>query len=194
MNLLESLSAAIGILENHGCEHWLMAGTCLGAIRDQRFLNYDIDLGIFSDRLYLWDQFIKDFQARGFELFMEWKDKERKIELAFQLEDGGIKIKVDLFFYFIDGVYCWHGLFGPDGQGRWGDYKVFYPCIFRKELFLNPREVKFKGIKCFVPNPPEEYLESWYGKTWKIPTRNWLSWRDSKAINFEIFKELSNEF
>lgn len=190
--ILGSLSAAIEILRGHGCEHWLMAGACLGVVRENRFLNIDIDLGTFSDHLPLWDQLIKDFEARGFELFMEWKDGEKKMALAFhKKENGTIRAKVDLFFCFVNGPYCWHGLFGPDGQGRWGKFKVFYPCVFRKELFLDPREIEFKGIKCFVPNPPEEYLERWYGRAWRVPTQSWLSWRDNKAVNFEIFKELS---
>lgn len=190
--MIEDFRTAVEILNRHHCKWWLMAGSCLGAVRDQKFLNPDIDLGIFSDRLYLWDQFIKDFQARGFELFMEWKDGERKMVLTFQAKESeGARVKVDLFFYFINGRHCWHGLFGPDSQGRWGEFKVFYPCVFRKELFLDLKEISFKGIKCFVPNPPEEYLESWYGRSWRIPNQNWLSWRDNKAVNFEIFKEPS---
>lgn len=184
--MIESLRIAIEILESHQCKWWLMAGSCLGAVRDNEFLNDDIDLGIFSIHLPLWDQFIKEFSAAGFELFMEWKDEDKKIELAFK-RDGA---KVDLFFYFIHGQYCWHGLFGPDGKGRWGkhgEYKIFYPCVFKKDLFQCLKKIHFKGIDCFVPNPPEEYLESWYGKDWRIPTKNWLSWRDSKAINFKAF-------
>ena len=189
MNTEEALRAAIEILESHGCKYWLMAGTCLGAVRDKRFLNVDIDIGISSDHLHLWDQFIEDFKAMGFDLFMEWKDGEEKIELSFtSKEETTLLAKIDLFFFFVNGEYCWHGLFGPDKEGRYGEHKIFYPCVFKKKLFLNLKEINFRGIKCYVPNPPEEYLECWYGNTWDVPTRDWISWRDSQAINFGAWK------
>jgi len=191
MNTFEALRAALEIFKSHGWQCWLMAGACLGAVRDNRFLNIDIDIGYFPSDPKIWDCLIEELKSLGFELFMEWKEKDLKVALAMRSREGEeILSKLDLFPYYVNGEYCWHGLFGPDKKGRWGEYKVFYPCVFKKKLFLNLKEINFRGIKCFVPDPPEEYLERWYGKRWDIPDRDWLSWRDSKAIDFETFEEI----
>ena len=190
-DLDKALSHAIEILERHGCEWWLMAGSCLGAIRSNSYLDNDIDIGVHEKYITLWDTFIAEFKSAGFELFMEWIHKGKKIELSFVFressESSGQKpVKMDLFFYFEKGDYWWHGLFGPD---LWGLYKALYPVVFRKELFSDLEEIVFRGMPCYVPNPPEEYLEKWYGRSWRIPTRDYLSWRDCKAINKKFLQE-----
>lgn len=179
-----ALSLAIGILEKHGCEWWLMAGSCLGAVRNNDFLNYDIDIGIPAKYLTLWCTFIREFKAAGFDLYMEWTHEDRRFSLAFLLEETEVaKTKVDLFFYYEKGEHWWFGLFGPDEFYRWGEHKVFYPVVFRREFFINRKEVIFRSKSCYVPYPTEEYLEEWYGESWRIPTKNYLSWRDCKAID-----------
>lgn len=192
MNTDEALRAAIEILKKYKCKFWLMAGACLGAVRDNRFLNVDIDIGYFPHDPELWDHFIEDFTALGFELFMEWKDGDLKVALALRSREGEeVLSKLDLFPYYMNGEHCWHGLFGCDKNGNWGEDKIFYPCVFESRLFSDLKEIEFRGIKCLVPNPPEEYLESWYGRDWRTPTRDWLSWRDCQAINFGAWKWLN---
>lgn len=194
MNTDEALRAAIKILESHNCKYWLMAGACLGEVRDNRFLNVDIDIGYFPHDPQLWDRLIDEFTALGFELFMEWKEGDLKVALALRSREGEeILSKLDLFPYYLNGEHCWHGLFGPDENGNWDERRIFYPCVFKKELFSELKEINFRGIRCLVPDPPEEYLKSWYGHTWDVPTRDWISWRDSKAINFEAWGKMKFE-
>jgi len=181
------LNLAIKILERHGCEWWLMAGSCLGAVRNGNYLNYDIDIGVPAKYLTLWGTFIEDFEDVGLKLYMKWTQNGKKISLAFCLmKDGKPAVKLDLFFYYEKGDHWWFGLFGPDKLFRWGEHKVFYPVVFRKEFFINRKEMFFREMKCWVPCPPEEYLKEWYGDSWMIPTFDYVSWRDCKAINKEF--------
>jgi len=189
-NLDVVLMLAIRILERHRCRWWLMAGSCLGAVRSNSYLDNDIDLGIPGKFLTLRDTFIKEFRSAGLKLYTEWIHKGKKMELSFLWKMNGQKpVKMDLFFYFEKGDYWWHGLFGPDHLRRWGEHRVFYPVIFEKKLFSNLKEITFRSKLCYVPNPPEEYLEKWYGKSWRIPTRDYLSWRDCKAIDKGFLSE-----
>jgi glycerol-3-phosphate cytidylyltransferase len=188
----ENLSFAIGILNKHGCKWWLDAGTCLGAVREKDFIGHDqdIDIGIAGDHLSLWDIFIDEFKKQGFELYKEWIHDGQRMELSFKRKD----IKTELFFLFKKDNWCWHGAFGPDENGRWGEHMVFLPHVFSASLFENLKEIVFKGKKCFVPNPPEQYLFERYGSDWKIPKSNFQYWRDGRAIDKNFFKKEKTVF
>lgn len=183
----ENLRLAIRILEGHGCKWWLEAGTCLGVVRQRAFIAYDpdIDIGLPEEHLKLWDVFIKEFKSAGFELYKEWEHEGKRMELSFK-RNG---IKLDLFFFFRKGAWCWHGAFGPDENERWGKNMIFLPHVFSADLFENLREMAFRGKCCFVPNPPERYLAERYGPKWTVPDRDYKYWRDCRAIDRNFFKK-----
>lgn len=188
----ENLSLAIHILEGHGCKWWLEAGTCLGAIRQRAFIPYDpdIDIGLPSEHLKLWDVFIKEFKSAGFELYKEWEHQGKRMELSFKRSG----VKLDLFFFFRKGAWCWHGAFGPDENERWGKNMVFLPHVFSAGLFENLREMTFRGKRCFVPNPPEEYLAERYGPKWTVPDPDYKYWKDCRAVDRNFFKKKRTVF
>jgi len=184
-----NLESAIRILERHGCRWWLEAGTCLGVIRHNNFIGHDmdIDIGLPAVHAELWDTFIGEFKAGGFELYMPWKHKGKKIELSF-MRDG---IKTDLFFFYEKGDFLWHGAFGPNEEGKWGvENVILYPHVFPKYLFEDLKEVVFRGKRCFLPNPPERYLVERYGPGWQIPNAEYKYWRDCYAIDRNLFKSV----
>lgn len=181
-----NLEASIRILEKHQCRWWLEAGTCLGVVRHNNFIGHDmdIDIGLPAKHIDLWDVFIREFQAAGFELYKPWRWQRKKIELSFLRE----AVKVDLFFFYEKGDFLWHGAFGPNDKGQWGDNVVFLPHVFSRGLFENLKEVFFRGKRCFIPNPPERYLFERYGPGWNIPDPNYKYWEDCKAIDRKFFK------
>jgi len=188
----KNLELAIRILEGHGCKWWLEAGTCLGVVRNRSFINHDpdIDIGLPAEHLKLWDVFIEEFKSVGFELYKEWEYKGKRMELSFTRSG----VKLDLFFFFRKGAWCWHGAFGPDENGRWGENMVFLPHVFSAGLFENLQEIAFRGKRCFVPNPPERYLTERYGPRWTVPDPDYKYWRDCRAIDRNFFKKNKTVF
>jgi len=188
----ENLELAINILNRHKCKWWLDAGVCLGAVRQNNFINHDpdIDIGLPSKHLRLWNKFIEEFKESGFELYKEWNYKGKKIELSFKRRG----IKLELFFFYKKGDFWWHGAFGPNEKGQWGKNMVFLPHVFSSSLFKNLKEIEFRGLKCFIPNPPEQYLVERYGEGWKKPDKNYSYWKDCKAIDKAFFKKRKTVF
>jgi len=177
------LRLAIKILETHKIKWWLHCGTCLGAIREKSYIKWDtdIDLGIAPGRGKIWEKLKSEFLANNFALYKEWNYRDQVLELSF--EKYGVKI--DLFFFRKKkgGDRLWYGVFGPDKLGRWGEFMEFLPHSVPAELFENLKKIKFRGMRCFVPSPPEKFLTELYGKDWKTPKRNYRYWEDSKAID-----------
>jgi len=177
----ENLELAINILNKHKCKWWLEAGTCLGAIRDNNFIDWDPDIDIGMDgRCAIHSKaFIKEFKDAGFSLYKEWEHKDKKTEISFKRKG----IKLDLFYFHKKGNFYWHGVFGPDDKERWGKYMTFYPVVFPENLFSNLKEIFFRGKRCFTPFPVEQYLMERYGKDWRRPDKNYKYWKDCKAID-----------
>lgn len=141
------------IFDNLKIKFWLGHGTCLGAVREGRFMPYDFDL----DGMML----AKDFSPRvqkafaPFHLKRAWSSKPAQIAMV----RHRIHIHIGLKYYFSPkDIYVSlpqkpHRQ-NATMQGKWlrGLYQVkFLDTMFR------------------VPNPPEEYLEHIYGETWRIP-------------------------
>ena len=186
-----NLQAVVDVLNRQGCTWWLDAGTCLGAVREGNFIGYDpdIDIGISGHDISKWDAIRDDCIAAGFEVYKEWEHDGKRIELS--LIRAGIK--VDLFFFYERDGYFWHGAFGFDKQtpGKFGE---FLPHVFSGELFRDLREITFRGIQCFLPNPPEQYLTERYGVDWKTPNKGYVYWRDCRAIDRAFFKPKPDVF
>lgn len=176
-----NLESAIEILKRHNCKWWLSLGTCLGAVREGDFIlhDMDIDIGLPEAHLDLWDAFIEEFTKVRFRLYKEWTHEGKRMELSF-MRDG---IRLDFFFFFRKGDRCWHGAFGPDKQGKWGNNMIFLPHVFSAGLFEILKEISFNRMKCFIPNPPEKYLKEVYGQDWKTPKKDYKYWTDCKAIS-----------
>jgi cytidyltransferase-like protein len=179
---------------------WLEAGTCLGIVRDGDFIAHDtdIDFGLAGTELLHWERLQARFLEAGFTLHKAWtlpisetrqrgpKPQERKIELSFKYAD----VKVDLFFFFNRGDWIWHGAWGPGKDGRWEEGNLeFLPHVFPAALFENLQEIMFKGVRCFLPNPPEEYLAARYGPDWKTPNKAYQYWRDCRAVDRAWLRE-----
>lgn len=180
----------MSILEKLNCKWWLTAGTCLGAIRNNDFISWDldIDIGLDEKHIELWETLIKEFQRAEFSYYKGWEYKGKKTELSF-MRYG---IKVDLFFFFRKDEFYWHGVFGPNEKGQWGKYMILYPNVFSAFLFSNLKEIFFHGIRCFVPYPTEQYLKERYGDDWRAPDEDYKYW-ECKAIDKTFLEEERDE-
>ena len=59
---------------------------------------------------------------------------------------------------------------------------------YPSHLFSEEKFIKFKGLKCLVPFPPEDYLEHVYGSNWMVPIKSdnddMTDYHSIKSFNF----------
>ena len=171
----------IDIISPIPCKWWLDAGTCLAAVRKGDFIDPkdDVDIGIHITHTDPIKFFMEKFQEAGFILSKVRACGGKIMTIGFTGPE-----KLDLFVYYEKGEYFWHTICGWEDERKLR--KVYKPEKFRKDLFLSLKEIRFKDRECFLPNPPEYYLQARYGKDWRIPNPDYKFWRDSQAIDMEF--------
>lgn len=153
-NFEEILKLTINILNNNNIRYYLDAGTLLGIIRNNYFIegDDDIDIGIFADEIKFWqmDNLKNDLIKAGFFIRRNQKNvlilnhpSNCQIELWLNQYDKTNK------YYYHSG---WKGIF-------------IFPDIYLNNLI----SIKFLDQNFYIPNQPEAYLENLYGKEWNIP-------------------------
>ncbi len=152
------------ILEKHGLTFFLMHGTLLGAIRDNDFISYDIDI----------DTCIMD--------------EETLIELIPALAEAGLLLcrfeKHVIYSFIRDNVYIdvyivnqLEGLIKPF-------YVRYLYRIIPRKYFVGHHSMTFIGEEFRIPNHAIRMLEFWYGKNWQIPIANSPSNDEDKIGKF----------
>ena len=149
------LKEAKQILDRLGLVFFLRHGTCLGAVRDNAFIEWDDDLDIGSviGLHGLTEELVRSaadvFKEHDFETRIE----ENELNLSVDLKKSGTQMDWTCYRIINDSIYQWPVVQIPIG------------------LHTDLKEIDFLGEKFFVPNPPEEYLRLKYGPEWMIPKR-----------------------
>ncbi len=149
------LKEAKQILDQLGLAFFLRHGTCLGAVRDGAFIEWDDDLdigsviglhGLTEKRVHEAAEVFKehDFDA-------EVIDSE--LHLSVDLKKFGTQMDWTCYRVIDDSIY------------QWPVIKI--PASLHEDL----KEIDFLGEKFHVPNPPEEYLRLKYGPDWMTPKK-----------------------
>lgn len=150
------LKEAKQILDQLGLAFFLRHGTCLGAVRDGAFIEWDDDLdigsviglhGLTEKRVHEAAEVFKkhDFDA-------EVIDSE--LHLSVDLKKFGTQMDWTCYRIIDDSIY------------QWPVIKI--PASLHEDL----KEIEFLGEKFHVPNPPEEYLRLKYGPDWMTPKKS----------------------
>ena len=125
-------------------------GTALGFCRDSDFIKWDFDFDLFASLKY------RD------ELIILLK----KLECSNYLENNEIKAELKLS---TDEVVPFSIKFFDPEKKFYIDVYEDHVWEWPSEMFSKCANIKIHGFQLKVPNPPEEYLEGVYGKSWNIP-------------------------
>ena len=149
------LKEAKRILDGLGLVFFLRHGTCLGAVRDKAFIEWDDDLDIGS---------VIGLHGLTEELVHEAADVFKEHGFAAEVIDSELHLSVDLK--------------KSGTQMDWTCYRIIGDNIYQwpvvrisASLHTDLKEIDFLGEKFLVPNPPEEYLGLKYGPEWRIPKK-----------------------
>ena len=154
-NLLKTLEYISNLLKEHNIPFWLMSGTLLGAVRNNKMVPWDIDidLGVWHHDANK----ILDLKPRicqdGFELgLIQAGPVYWNIPIYCSL---GCSFHVDMFTWIIEGKTA---------------------CCVENKRYSCPTtdlqsldEIEFEGSKYPCPQHPESTLSNFYGVDWIIP-------------------------
>ncbi len=149
------LKEAKQILDQLGLVFFLRHGTCLGAVRDKAFIEWDDDLDIGS--VIGLHGLTEELVRRAADVFAEHgfdaRITENELHVSVDLKKSGTPMDWTCYRIIDDSIYQWP--------------VVQIPVSLHTDL----QEIDFLGAKFLVPNPPEEYLRLKYGPEWMIPKR-----------------------
>lgn len=151
------------ILDFNNIQFHLHSGTALGAIREQRFIPYDLDIDIAmfdKDRVNNLEHIIT--KNGKFSLVHKLPDNSNEENIMeYTFIHGGTDITIDLFFIIEeDNKYKIFSYFGIC------DTKPNKRCEFINSKYkLN--DIIFYGKKYKIPEI--KFLEEQYGEDWKTP-------------------------
>ncbi|NQW19811.1 MAG: LicD family protein [Chloroflexi bacterium] len=156
MTTAESLlKEAKRLFDQLGLAFFLRHGTCLGAVRDKAFIEWDDDLdlgsvtglhGLTEEKVYEAAEFFKN---HGYSA--EVIDSE--LHLSVDLKKSGVQMDWTCYRIIDGNIYQWPVVKIP------------------ARLHENLKPIEFLGETFHVPNPPEEYLTLKYGPDWMTPKK-----------------------
>lgn len=150
----EILTKASSLLDKCGIEFFLAFGTLLGAVRESDFIKGDEDVDIvikdeealYDNLPYLWEH----------GLFINRIFKSELYSFHTEARKGHLDI------YILKPVECWP-------YNKWCvSIRGHYPPIKYFER-IEKGHYSIRNICYPYPKNPEDLLEWWYGKTWRIP-------------------------
>jgi len=151
------------VLDDKGYEFLLMYGTLLGAVREQDFIPYDIDIDLV---MYKKEDIISCIHAlweEGLHL-CRYDLSPSHCSFSFIRKDVYIDVyTVEKISFPLSLAYCWCG-----------------SLIHPKKLLKGTQDYPFLGTNFKVPLKLEQNLVFMYGKTWKIPLEGKPAGCDSK--------------
>ena len=165
---IENLKDIKKVFDALGIKWAIIGGTLLGCIREQDFLKHDTDMDITVKIEDYTSNIEKVFINNGFNHVATFGSVEKGLELRF-IKRG---IQIDIIFLYDEGKQSWLGVWDNEGS--------LIKAMFNK--FDIDKTTNFLGVEVGIPNNPIKYLETSFGKNWKIPVKNWI-WNKS-AKNF----------
>jgi len=150
-------------MKENNIRYYLAMGTLLGAIREDKFIEYDhdIDVGVF------YNEYNIDVENGNENFIFKKQIGDIKTGAEFCFEHKQTKVNVDIFITYTvvndDESYTWT----PTFYGKC-DKAVNKMCRWKNYMFYLVN-TDFIGREFLIPNDPVKYLEEHYGLNWNIP-------------------------
>lgn len=174
----DNLVHAKKLLDELSVRCWLTDGTLLGYYRENQLLGHDtdIDMGCYISEYT--DQIIHKFNENGWRFEHMFGCRAEGLELTFSRKG----VSLDLFFFYEEDDKYWHGAWrGTDNKENL--IKYYYSRF-------NLVETEFGGNIFDIPENPEKYIITKYGKDWRTPVKEW-DWQfgPSNATATDIYMD-----
>jgi len=167
----QNLKDSVDVLNNLNCYWWLEAGTCLAAVREEQFIDHDVDIDFGLTDINKAEDIENKMIDKGFEIYHRFGVLDNGYEVSFKRDN----VKVDFFFFYRDANTWWHSAWY---QGK----QLFFE--FNHKLFDILQKDKFLGLEVNLPYDTDQYLIARYGD-WRTPDKDWHWAKDPKCINWE---------
>ena len=158
------------VLNNHSIPSFLLFGTLLGIVRDNDFINgdLDVDIGVIIPGgidLNAWFKIFKNLEQLGFTLRRAGTSSVITLDRGFGLDIWWVFKKWDENKKSYYGIRGWNGEF-----------------VYPVQNFDALSDITWQNKTFKIPFNPELYLETTYGKDWKIPNPNFKHPGDSPCF------------
>lgn len=171
-NAIKFLFELDDIIKRVGLRYSLYGGTCLGAVREKRFIPIDIDMDfacLMEDFLPVVKIFKEELEEAGFKT--HWLDHRHKRKW----DKGCYGVKIDKY-----GTHCDFVTFFKKGNKRYlpSHLDNFY-LVHKAEYIENLKEIEFYGRTFLVPVDCNGYLTEKYGN-WRVPHKKFYNVSQSR--------------
>ena len=162
----------LDLFEKNNIQACLIAGTLLGAIREQNFLindTKDTDIAIHEkDFIQLRQILDQEVLNKKFKYYAMWRKEIAIIDLE-------NKYKVDIFFFEERNEYTYAYSAKPF-DGKTGRYDTEWRMKFNTQDIFPFQTYNFLNKTVLIPNNAINYLKTQYGIGWTIPNDKWISY------------------
>ena len=179
-NTFKELKKVVTILNDSlKTKYFFSCGTALGIIRDNKLIDWDVDIDIDlinptdKELEYLTNQMLKN----DYKIYRQLKKNGRYIQLVF----------VKKPYHSID--FCiWYNHF--DGYINDIPETIYLKRVHSKSLYDEFKEIKFNNINIQLPKNHIKYFETLYGRNWKKPKKYsfWINNANDLRIDSNLFR------
>ncbi len=166
----ENIIALKNIFEQHQIKYWLCFGTLLGAVRENNFIEHDVDtdIGVEFNEISKLEVALSDLIKIGFEIIRVTSD----LSLVSLLKNNEY---IDLYlFRKINN--------NEDMSWRCSGY------IVKQDYFSELEYIQFLDEQFLAPVNYIKYLEEIYGLDWKVPKQN------AHAMPINVTEEIYKQY
>jgi phosphorylcholine metabolism protein LicD len=153
------------ILTNNKIPFCVVAGTLLGAVREGKFLNHDLDVDIGIPLEYK-QQVLDVLEKTDWFIYCLWRRELGVIRYGF----SKLNSKVDIFFLESDEKNTY--IYSYKRNPLHGIWDIEWRMGFPKEYFAEFKPYQMSDIPIFIPVGYEKILELEYGD-WKTEKQVW---------------------
>ena len=151
------LTLCYDCLNNANVSIYLLCGTCLGAIRENKLIDYDpdVDIGVPMQQFSAVFNALPDLLNAGF--YIKYA---KKWTLTLGVPASDFHIDIMVIKTLKNPVLYLLG------------YRYFFDQTLYKTYMQAPGTYQFLGRRFFIPEPIETYLSDLYGPRWFLPQKN----------------------